>query len=547
MTASSVTTVLERTRSLAAERGWAGVSDFLSGLPAESDDSVLVLPAEGVRAEPLADWIAAAVRDVQVRTGPLEPVRDNPAAALAANRVVTVFQCGRLLNVEGVDAATEILSRPAASYAIVFVGAEAIRDLDELDLIERGIWQALVGEPGVRWGGQDLAERRCLLWSQAEAADAVAGRIARDRRLLEEWLQSPIAPSEALAGHRAAYALLLAERESAAAAAEVRADDPSARAARLRAVRDSVESLHRRLLYRLDDDAGLVERQITSSLELLQQDLLRKIRIRLEQKGNRLWRDGDVRQDVYAVIRAGIDGWRAETAAAMLRRAQQTGNETSELLDGVDWDLVNDVSAARGGASYPDIILQRIGASAEVALTIDEPMAGPDLPAPGAPGGWAPKLRIVACGAALAAVAAVFTPLSVVPVVAVGAMGAVGGGLVNRYADAASGRRAAMAYSQTAVSQAISSVLATVREQLREATMPVRRAVAADFRAIEDMLHTAALQEVAPAATMPGRQPPAEGERTEDTSDEVQLAALRQLLIHARAEPPGAATDGEQE
>jgi hypothetical protein len=545
MTTSSITAVLERTRSLAAECGWAGVSDFLSGLPGGTDDHVLVLAAEGVRAGPLTDWIASEVRGGQVSTGPLEPVRDNPAVALAANRVVTVFQCGLLLNVAGLDAAAGIMPRPAASYAIVFVGAEAIRDLGELDLIERGIWQALAGEPGVRWDGQDLAERRCLLWSQAEAADALAGRVARDRRLLQDWLRSPVVPSEALAGERATYALLLAERENAAAAAEVRAGDSPAHAARLQAVCDSVESLHQRLLRRLDDDAALVERRITSSLELLERDLVREIRTRLEQRGNTPWRDGDVRREVQAVIREGINGWRAETAADMVRRARQTGEETSELLDGVDWDLVNDVSAAHDGASYPDVILQHIAVPAEVALTIDDPAAGPDLPARTAPGGWAPTVRIVACGAALAAVAAIFTPLSAIPVAAVGAAGAVGGGLVNRYAGAASGRRAATAYGQAAVSQTITSVLATVRGQLRKATMPVRRAVAADFRAIEDTLHTAVLQQTAPAAAIPGRQP-AEGKTGEEASDEARLAALRQLLVQARAESSESATDGEQ-
>jgi hypothetical protein len=175
MTGSDLTAVLTLTRSMAAERGWVQVGDFLAGLPVEGDDSVAVFEGEGVDATSLADWIAAVVGGAQVSARPLEPLRDDPAVALAANRVVMAFECGRLLKVEEVDAATQILSRPPESYAIVYVGAEAIRDLDELNLIERGIWQTLVGEPGVRWGGQDLAERRCLLWStRRKTASGVA-------------------------------------------------------------------------------------------------------------------------------------------------------------------------------------------------------------------------------------------------------------------------------------------------------------------------------------------------------------------------------------
>jgi hypothetical protein len=539
MTGSDVTAVLTLTRSMAAERGWVQVGDFLAGLPVEGDDSVAVFEGEGVDATSLADWIAAVVGGAQVSARPLEPLRDDPAVALAANRVVMAFECGRLLKAEEVDAATQILSRPPESYAIVYVGAEAIRDLDELNLIERGIWQTLVGEPGVRWGGQDLAERRCLLWSQAEAADAIAGRIARDGRLLQEWLRSPLTASEELASLRADHALHLAEQEIAARGSDVRAGNPAAGAARLQAVRLSLETLHRRLLQRLDDDAVSVERQVTSSLELLEQDLLRDVRIRLERKGNRLSRDDDVRQDVLAAIRDGIDGWRAKTAATIMRRARQSHDESTELLDDVDWDLVNAVSAAHGDASYPDVIIERIRTPAEVTLTIGE-LAGPDLPTSSTPGGRGPALRIVGCGAGLAIVAAVFTPLGIGPVVSVGAMGAVGGGLANRYVVGASERRAATDYAQAAVSRVISSMLTTVREQLREATTAVRRTVAADFRAIEDALHTAALKE---AATAAGPRSPADSGRAEGSSDEAQLAALKRQLAQARTGP---AAGGEQ-
>jgi hypothetical protein len=544
MTTNDVTAVLSLTRSMAAEREWTQVGDFLSGLPAEYDDGILLLEGEGVGAESLTDWIAAATHGAPISTGPLEALTANPAAALAANRVVMVFRCGRLLTAEGVDAATEVLSRPPESYAIVFVGAEAIRDLSELNLIERGIWQALVGEPGVRWAGQDLAELRCLLWSEAEAAEVVAGRIARDRALLEEWLRAPVASSHELAVLRADHALQLAEQEIAAGSSDGNAEEPAVRGARLRAARVSLEALHRRLLRRLDDDTASLERQVTSSLELLQQNLLRNVKAQLEREGNRLRLDDEMRQEVHAVIRHGLEGWRADTEADLLRRARQTGDETSDLFDGVDWGLVNDVSPARGVGSYPGVILEHVRTLGMVDIPVDEPTAGPSLLAPSAAGTWAPVLRIAACGAAFAAVAAVLTAPAIVPVVAAGALGAVGGGLVNRYLGTASTRRAAMDYAQAAVSRAIGGALATVRGQLREATMPARRAVAADFRDIENALHKAALQELASTATMAEPRPAAANRPAEDYSDRARLAALRQQLAQARTGSAEAATNG---
>jgi hypothetical protein len=534
MTMNDVTAVLSLTKSMAEEREWTRVADFLSDLPAEDDNGVLVLTAEGIDARTLVDWIGAAVRGAPLSTGPLQPMKDNPTAALAANRVVIVFQCGRLFKAEEVDAANEILSRPPMSYAIVFVGAEAMQDLHELNLVERGIWQVLVGEPGVRWAGQDVAERRCLLWSEAAAANAVADRIARDRALLEQWLRSPVAPSQALAGLRADYALQLAEQEIAATASDVPVEESAARAARLRAVRVSLETLHQRLLRRLDDDAASVERQITSSLELLQQRLIRDVGVRMEREGNRL-RLGDVRQDVDRMIRESMDGWRAETVAAIERRARETGDETNDLLDDVDWNLINDVSPAPGGASYPDVILVDLRTQGEVDFANDEPTAGPVLPVQSAPSPWVPVIRMAACGAGFAAVAAVFAAPAVTPIVAAGAVGVIGGGLVNWYIGTVSDRRAATVYAQAAVSRAIGSALTTVREQLREATMPTRRAVAADFRDIERALHAAMLQALAPTATAPGRQPPADPGRAGDSSDAPRLAALRQRLTQAQA------------
>src|SRR5580765_6238430 len=100
MTASDITAVLATTRSMAAERGWTRVGDFLSHLPAEGDDSVLVLEGEGVRAEALTDWIATVLRGARVTAGPLDPLRADSAVALTVNRVVVVFQCGRLLTAE---------------------------------------------------------------------------------------------------------------------------------------------------------------------------------------------------------------------------------------------------------------------------------------------------------------------------------------------------------------------------------------------------------------------------------------------------------------
>src|ERR1700722_17488611 len=138
--------VLTQLGAIASERHWAEATEFISLLPAANQ--VLIEQAGDVNAAPLADWIAALLPGVPVTTVPLEATAGVPGTGLSADKIVAVFRCGQFLTPASVDAARQIMARPPGSYIVVFVGAEVIQGPEDLRIVERGVWQALVAKDG---------------------------------------------------------------------------------------------------------------------------------------------------------------------------------------------------------------------------------------------------------------------------------------------------------------------------------------------------------------------------------------------------------------
>jgi hypothetical protein len=521
----NIAEVLAEAAALARERGWTAVTDFFASLPSESDDTVLMLAAEGVEERSLADWIVSEAQPgAIVTTAPLEALAPDGGPGLAANRVVVVFQCGRLLMPEGVDAATRIFMRPAESFAVVFVGAEAITDRDDLDLVERGIWRVLVGDPGVEWAGQDLAARRCLLWSDGAGAgwpDDVATRVARDTAALARWLDAGVTVDPALARLRAAHAVELAA--DAAERSSPTVGDPVAApvADSLMKVAADVDRLRGQLLRRLDADAEALERQVMASLRTLEQDLLHGVGRHLDRHREALGGAPALRRVVADYIGTGLDTWRAKTLADVLRRAGQSSAEAGELLDDVDWALVNRVAVHPGGEPYPEAIVARLRADAEIRLP---GKGGPgDLGSPRLPdsAGLTSIARTAAFGGATAAVTALVVGPALLPITAAGALGVVGGQLANRYFNQSHAQRVSAAYARAAVSSTVGGALAPVRAQLAGSAAAAHQAVDAAFQELGRSLRSAAA-----AGTALGSEPAV----TASAGDRARLAELRRRL-----------------
>jgi hypothetical protein len=519
--------VLTQVASIAAERNWSAVTEFASSLSDASQ--ILLLEADDVDAGPLADSIASQLPGTPVTVASLE-VASAPGAGLEANRVVVGFRCGQFLTPAGVEAARQVMTRPADSYRIVFVGAEVIQGPEDERIVDRGIWQSLAGEPDVRWSGQDLAGHGCLLWGTPEPSSFASGRVGRDRAALDEWLRAGDAGGLTLTAQRADHALGLAEHEAAAAAEDDRARERSADSARLRRAQEGVAELRSQVVKRLDSDAAQLDEELAASLHQLRGRLLRELDRRLRMHGDERWTDEELRNEIEGVLRQGMALWRAELLGIVAKRWGHADDAAASLLRGVDWTTVN-AAVADGGPRYPDAIIDHIRALTDADLAVDDVPGGrrqPSLP-PADPRGTV--VRVSASGVAIAVVAALVAGPALVPVVTAGAAGAAGAGFLDRYLGVRANHQAAESLARNQVTAAVDHSLDTAREQVRALARTARRAVTDDFRSLDDKLHAAVLRQAAEAA--PGPEPADAARPRAAAGDQALLASLRRQLSAA--------------
>jgi len=236
----SAASVLAGIRALAAERHWAPVSAFLDTLAPLGDRAILIAAAPGVDPVPLVAWLSSADLGAHCQLASLTQLAEDPGLGLASNRVVLVLKCDDLLMPSSVAGARAVLARPYRSYAVLLIGVDVIDTRADLAVVERGIWQALLGPEGEDWAGQDLSARGCLMWADpagpvggdmadraGQAQDGLdpavhgflAERVARDRALALDWLLAEVRLLPGLQRARAAHALGLAHAQPPAGAA----------------------------------------------------------------------------------------------------------------------------------------------------------------------------------------------------------------------------------------------------------------------------------------------------------------------------------------
>lgn len=517
---SPAQTVLTEVSVLAAGQSWSPVTEFLGALPASTGRGILVAAGPGVDPGPLAAWIVAQDDRASCEVTDLERLQENPGLTLAANRVVVALQCGELLMPGTVSAAAAVRQRPSGTFAIVLTGAEVIESPEELEMVERAIWRVLIGPEGVDWAGQDLAAHHCLMWSGAEAGVTMSERLVRDHALLREWLAGEVRAPGDLARARAAYALDL----TAELASQEKAEPPADAGVgpdQIWRLREDVIGLHRRLLRRLADDTGAIERQLTASLAMLEQDLLHDVEGYLDQHQKELSDPAALRQLATDFIARGVDRWRVQMEDTIRDGTWLSRRDSEQLFDGVDWDLVNEW-APRGGGGYPQAILNKLQAARPARWVAGGPGPGAPTARDAGDRDWVPAVRSAVYSGTLAAATLAVLGVALVPVAAAAVVGLVGGSLIESRQEGAQARRRARAYARAAISSAITTVTATGRDQLRETAQASRLAVDGEFTAVEEQLHEAALH-VRSAA---GDAPVSEG----DSALNIRLAALRARL-----------------
>jgi hypothetical protein len=491
--------VLAEVAALAADHGWAAVTEFAAAVPAPDSRDVAILAAEGTVPGPLAALAAVqagavgggqespADGSMATSAAVLEPLATQPWLALPPNRVLVVLRCGQLLAADTAAAAAAVLQRPAGTYRIALTGAEDLESAADLATVERGLWRVLLAPDGAAWHGQDISAHGCLLWSDRDVAAPITGRVARDVASLRQWLAGPAAVPPDLDRDRAACAVSLAtsaldEQQQAAAAAAPATATATADARRLADLASQVRGLHDRLLVRLTADAETTERQVLASLQVLEQDL-----VAAGPAGRTLPPDH---------ARRAVEQWAAETEQVVVQRYRSGADQARHLLDRVDWDLVNRVAPHPGGHRYPRVLVAPIAPSASGTLPPGAIAAGDAATAAGPETGSAPDRgsvlggvspgALVTAGVGAAALGLLGLPL--LPVAGAAALAVVGGSLYESRHRGDEERKRAQQLARATVPGAIANAVSLTRGALSDQASAVGAAVDAEFTTLERSL-----------------------------------------------------------
>jgi hypothetical protein len=496
MTKDEPRAVLDELRKMAAEQGWTQVTGYLAQVEI-LDRQILVACAPGVPADSLAAWLQGRDVAATVTTAELDALAADPGPALAADRVVITLRCGDLLMPTTIAGAAAVMGRPPGSYAVVLTGAERIRDESDLAAVMRAAGGALLGQQGAA----HRAGRGLLLWTEDAVPAFLTERVDEDATSLAQWLMSTPGRSAELITQRMAHALALAtEAEEAGhtAAAARAADRAAAQGRQLPALRTAVAGLHRRVLGHLDAAAASLTRELTASLDTMRHDLLSAIR---SQDGSQDQRS------VESMVTRRMARWSDDAGQLIRTRQAQSQRHATELLDVIDWTLVNDVARADNGRRYPDPIVRSF---APGQPGVPAHRGGFALPSSSPPPGaaWAPVLRTATVGGVVTAAALAVLGVAVAPAVGAAAVGVAAATVFGARLNPAAGRRRAeMTAVDAAIRDELAGLMSVLSAELQASSGHVRAAADAEFTALERTLAAAEEQAARPQDSPAGPDP----------------------------------------
>jgi hypothetical protein len=468
MTAQDLSAILDDAVTAAGKYHWDRLRAFAAGLPDDHDPTVQLLASPDTESAALARWIASMARPAPVRTESLELIVEHPELAVQANRVIAALRCGELLTPETVESAAQVVSRPAGSYLIVLTGAELIRSDDDLALVQRSIWRLILAPDGGEWSGQNLGEYHCVLWSDAETAAFLAERIGRDREMLTEWLSAEVNVADRLRAARVDRALDMAEPPSGQRLGTL--PDPDIAARRAASAREAAANGRRRVLDGLEANAQTAEREITASLAMHEQDLLKGVAAFIAQHRDEVADMATARSLVGKYAEDGLRRWQAGAEASLRAQSERIADNLRSLVNGMEWPVID-----RAGGPYPRTPFT--AARLETSL----PVGAPAVPEFGGArkGQFASGAANVVVGGAIGASvgAAVGAGLGVAPGLIVGAAGglALNRVLAERNAEHVTAR------ARTFITGCVATTREAALTRFRQAVAEQRATVTAAF------------------------------------------------------------------
>nr|WP_320013495.1 hypothetical protein [uncultured Desulfobacter sp.] len=347
-------TIIEDFKVLAQQSRWMSIADCIDSLRSKRhSQEILILSAERVETTSFKRWIETTLNRELPCSG-IETIKE-PLPILAATKVVVLLECGRLLDASTVDAIkSAVLERPLKSYAIVYGNAERIANEEDLSLIERGARRLLVASPMGYLAQKELSEYQIFLWGDGEISSFLKNRIQQDQKALEAWGKKPLACQDDLDRYQLLSLIALAEQQiQEVSSGEVRGVDVSVK--RLTNTESELKECRQRLVRQIESDLDLLRRELTTSLRTLEQDVLYGIGAYLQKQGAQITSESPV----IKFMSEGIERWQEQSEKLLASRISQTLSDARDLLENVNWSVVNEVSVYYGEtAAYPTSLLQ---------------------------------------------------------------------------------------------------------------------------------------------------------------------------------------------
>lgn len=484
---AELTRALVETRTLAQQHGWDRVEETVDTILEGDTDKVVIATAAGVEVGGIPRWVADTVPTLALeKTG----IITLAAASLpvAAERMIVVFECGKLMSAEDVEATAQVcFSRPQGSYVIVMRGAEQIENAEDLEIVERGVFRLLVPDPKPEWNQQSLQQYSCYLWSDGAAHEFLADRLRRDKEALTAWLRRSACYADVLIAQQALYALEIAEKQRIEAMPEITPDDTLA-PNRIYAALNDITELRRRLLIRIDAEAPSIERQLTASLLTMEQDLIQGARKYIAARIPKIDPSRDEAQlktVIAEYISSAATRWKDQVERQLSSRSDAAHTDADAILNSIDWTVINRVEHLNGGErEYPDALLAQFASVDDLHLLSGASDAHSTLAAA------RQKKNTIAVGMLVATgvIARVSLTLGMGPV----GLLASGATLILQYARyKEDSLRVCDEFAHKVIQATIRDAITAVQQQTREIIKPLRAHLTEEFRQLEERLDRA--------------------------------------------------------
>jgi hypothetical protein len=320
-------------------------------------EKLMVLHWSSTSPAPLCSWLEREVTPTAVESAAADSANIQ-WPAITADRVIALIPVGQFLDATQYEQLQQlVLARPSNTFRIVLTAAQTV-NAETFTRSEAGLRHLL--QPSNQCGSRfdDGSSERFLFWMETPDQTSLADRLERDRDSLLSWLKRPLPDDvrETLSKFQAWAMLECLDQKVPVPPEESR---PERR--RISRLTEQLRDCRRRVLEVLERGLANVERELTTSLNTLQQDLLLDVRKQLDKVSRKVKVD-QVREDVIESIQTKLRDWNDKARKTLASRADELARDTEVLLQGNDWQLLNELCASRGiSEQYPrelEVLLQ---------------------------------------------------------------------------------------------------------------------------------------------------------------------------------------------